>query len=506
LETQVHTRPVKTFTKMTQDPELAIDYYGNCLAAIQEGMAALARSNLEAATQLFNLALQLTQAAAREQADSLLPLTLCSMSLLVQREGRSEEATKLRERAIPLVDAISVVNQTVPFHNLMSNVLMGFHEYRRAIPFCEQAVQLVLERNEPLAIAELLSREGRCYTQCGLKEHAAVLLRAALKIFRNYPGDPRLSSVLISLANALRKSAPQEAEQLYQESADIHLAKAQIESATTAWVNLGILCSEQGRHAESLAHYERALRVREQSPATPPVRIATLLNNMANCYRRMGNFTEALRLVDRAIGILKPEDGPTIASAYGTRGQILHDAERDAEAVEWLRKSYAERQRASSPDLEAIAENLEREIESLKRLGKLQDALVAEERLASTKAALKEAPGASVDLSALTAQAEGAVMIELAFGSRPGGRYGIRDAEIVAEQLAAILESQDTGHYGGRAVIPESTTLMFYGVDAEVMFQVMEQFLLDHCIFSGAIIAIRESDKLREVVIPQTLN
>lgn len=491
---------------MTQDPELPIDHYGSCLVAVQEGMAALARSNLEAANLLFNLALQLTQVATREQAGSLLPLTLCSMSLLRQREGYSEEAAKLRERAMPLVDAISVSTQTVPFHNLMSNVLMEFHEYRRAIPFCEQAIQLVLERNEPLAIAELLSREGRCYALCGLKEHAAVLLRAALKILRNYPGDPRLSSVLLSLGNALRKSSPQEAEQLYHESADIHLAKAQMESATTAWVNLGILCSEQGRHAESLAHYERALRVREKSSGTPPVRIATLLNNMANCYRRMGNFEEALRLVDRAIGLLKPEDGSIIASAYGTRGQILHDAGRDAEAVDWLQKSYAERQRASSPDLEAIAENLEREIGSLRRLGRLQDALVAEDRLASTKAALKEAPDASVDLSALTAQGEGAVLIELAFGSRPGGRYQLRDAELVAEQIAAILENQEAGRYGGRAIIPESTTLMFYGADAEEMFKVMEQFLLDHCICSGATIAIRQGAKLREVIIPQTLN
>jgi tetratricopeptide (TPR) repeat protein len=491
---------------MTQEPELPIDHYGSCLVAVQEGMAALARSNLEAADLLFNLALQLAQAATREQADSLLPLALCSMSLLLQREGRSEETAKLRERAMPLVDAISVGTQTVPFHNLMSNVLMEFREYRRAIPFCEHAIRLVLERNEPLAIAELLSREGRCYSLCGLKEHAAVLLRAALKILRNYPGDPRLSSVLLSLGNALRKSSPQEAEQLYQESADIHLAKAQMESATTAWVNLGILCSEQGRHAESLAHYERALRVREKSSGTPPVRIATLLNNMANCYRRMGNFEEALRLVDRAIGILKPEDGSMIASAYGTRGQILHDAGQDTEAVEWLRKSYAERQRGSSPDLEAIAENLEREIKSLKRLGRLQDALVAEDRLASMKAALKEAPGASVDLSALTPKGEGAVLIELAFGSRPGDRYQLRDAEIVAEQLAAILESQDAGRYGGRAVIPESTTLMFYGEDAEGMFKVMEQFLLDHCICSGAVVAIRQGAKLREVIIPQTLN
>src|ERR1700760_1166558 len=50
-------------------------------------------------------------------------------------------------------------------------------------PFCERAIQLVLEREqgEPTAVAELLAREGRCYAQSGLKDHAAIPLRAALK-------------------------------------------------------------------------------------------------------------------------------------------------------------------------------------------------------------------------------------------------------------------------------------------------------------------------------------
>jgi hypothetical protein len=105
----------------------------------------------------------------------------------------------------------------------------------------------------------------------------------------------------------------------------------------------------------------------------------------------------------------------------------------------------------------------------------------------------------------LTAQAEGAVQIELAFGSR-GGRYGISDAETVAEQIAAILESKKAGDYGGRVVIPESMTLMFYGPDGEAMFEAIEQYLNDHLICAGAIVAVRQGTKLREIVIPQVLN
>jgi hypothetical protein len=110
-----------------------------------------------------------------------------------------------------------------------------------------------------------------------------------------------------------------------------------------------------------------------------------------------------------------------------------------------------------------------------------------------------------VDVSALKAQADGAVMIELAFGGRSGS-YGVQDAEVIAEQLAEILAEQGSGFYGGRVVIPESTTLWFYGADAEAIFQAMEEFLKDHLICAGATVVIRQRGMTREVVIPQAVN
>ena len=483
---------------------LAKDY----LALIQQGMADLRKGNLEAADRLFGIALQLTPSLPQEEGRNLFPLTLCHQCLLRLRQGDADEAKRLRELAMPLVNSISSIStpmETVIFHHLMADILVELQEYRSAIPFWEQTLQLGLEMNKPVVMADILSRAGRCYALCGLKEHAAILLRAALKIFRDYPGDPRLASLLISLGNALRKSSPIEAEHLYQEAADVHVAKMQLESATTAWVNLGILCSEQGRHAESLAYYEKALHVRERSSA-PPARIGVLLNNMANCYRRMGNFTEALRLVDRAIEILTADGSSELASAYGSRGLIFQDDGRDAEAVEWLQKSCGKRENMPSPNFEAIAENLENQLTSLKRLGRLEEVAAAEARLASALAAKKEVPQANFDLSTLTAESEGAVLIELGFGSRPGGRYGPRDAELLGQQLSAIVESQNTGFYGGRVVIPESTTLLLYGPDAEALFRTVEQFLLDHSICDAAIVTIRQSSQLREVVLPCALN
>jgi tetratricopeptide (TPR) repeat protein len=391
-----------------------------------------------------------------DEADGFRALGLCTLTLLREKEGRTDDAAKEREAALPLVDRLSQSDMARKkiFPELMSALLMDLHEYRRAIPFCERAVQHKLEANDPLGVADMLFRQGRCYSYCGLRDQAAIPLRAALKILRNYPEEPSLTEVLIGLGNALRKSSQSEAEELYKEVANIYEAKAHMESATAAWVNLGVLYSEQGRNAEALGYYQKALEIREKSPGTSPIQVAMLLNNIANCHRRSRDFEEALRLIDRAIEMLKSENTPKIASAYGSKGQICHDAGKDAEAVEWLRRSYVERQKQPSTDYEFIIENLGYEITSLKHLGRTEDAAAAEARLASAREAMKTFPCASVDVSTLTAESVGAVLIELAFGSRPAGRYGTRDAEAVLEQLFAILSTARLGESGGRVLTP----------------------------------------------------
>jgi tetratricopeptide (TPR) repeat protein len=284
------------------------------------------------------------------------------------------------------------------------------------------------------------------------------------------------------------------------------LAKAHLESATSAWVNLGVLYSEQGRNSEALEYYQKALEVREKSSGIPPLRVAMLLNNIANCHRRSRDFSEALRLIDRAIEMLLSENTPKIAAAYGSKGQILQDAGNDAEAVEWLRKSYAERQKQPNPDYDVIIENLGYEITSLKHLGRTDEAAEAEARMANAREAMKAFPDANVDVSKLTAEPGRAVLIELAFGRRPGSKYGTRDAEAVLEQVFAILSAAKLGDSANRVVTPESITLILYGKNAQAMFEAMEQFLSDHLIFAGAVVSIRQGPSVRQVVVPAIVN
>jgi tetratricopeptide (TPR) repeat protein len=478
-----------------------------CLAVIAAGTRALYNGNDDAADATFRVALLLAKQSTTEEQPDLIALALCYLSLVRKRQGRMDEARKFRERAKARLADDAPFMPVGLFHHLMANALMELAEYRQAIPFWEQA--LLLKRNEtpPTEVAADLWRVGECYSRVGLKDHAVVPLRAAVKIFRKNAGDPRFSGALLTLGNALRKSQPNEAESCYREVSDLHIARGQFLSATAAWGNIGILCSEQGRYEESLELFRRVLEIREKSVGTPPARIASALNNVANCYRRMGRFAEAHESVGRAIDLLREQGGSELASCYGTRGLIYKDEERDAQAVEWLQKAYAAHQAAPSPKLDSIAEDLENEVAALKRLGKVGEAIQAENRLSAVRTSMNAVGEDGHDLSTFeTTTSRCALLVELNFDNRRDSVQRKKECAELARRLSVPIEDDGVGFYGGSATIPESTTLIFFGSDAESLFRVLEPYLTSEAICSGARVTIRQQDSFREVVLPTRPN
>jgi len=475
-----------------------------CLAIIAHGADALQDGNFTLAEGSFRVALAIAKAAPAEQGRDLVLLVVLNMSRLRQRQAREDDARQLREQANAQLEQSPPILPNAFFHLLMAAVLVEFGEYRRAIPFWEQAIQLD-DVKDPIDMAHTLARVGECYNRIGLKDHAAIPLRAAVKTFRKHPEDPRLPVALITLGNALRKTTPAESESCYREAADWHVARGQFLSVTPAWGNIGILCSEQGRYAESLEYFEKVRKIREQSPGIPARAIATTLNNIANCYRRMGKFEDAFTAVSRAIDLLQDKGGAELASAYGTRGLIFLDQGQDSGAVEWLRKAYEHHQTLPSPNLDTIAEDLNREIAALQRLGRADDLKDAEARLASVHIAMKAVPQVNRDLGALDAPMECAVFIELKVGIRERSLDGKREDVHLGQRLSELLETDDIGRYAGCFSLPETTTLIFYGSNAETLFNALEPTLRSAPICAGARITIRRLAGQREVIFPSRL-
>lgn len=481
----METAEIQTLLKM----DILIKVVAQAVDAVQRGQTEMAEKG-------FTSVEKIADAEPADLLKRMKPLAVLGMGLIRTTEGKHEEARALRERALALVDERCASVPLANFHYFMALVLHRQHDYRHALNFWELALQNARPETDPMLVAEMLHEAGECYSRIGLAEYAVIPLRAALKILDKFPEHPWRSSTLLTMGNALRKSQPAEAEACFREAAEIHAAKLELQSAAPAWVNLGILCSEQGRFAESLEFYGKVLRVREGNPATPPGRIATLHNNVANCYRRMKKFDEALAAVDRSISFFPAAD-PQRAYAYSTKAMTLRDAGRDEEAVTWFRKATETRKTQASPSFEAAMDDLQGQIEALRRLDRDGEVHPVEEELSELRRDRDSIDPMNADRE-FADFAGGSVLVEISVGSHvaPQIRDEIRNTVYT---LSSELMEAGLGRLSGHITLPESRTLIFMGPDAEKLFALVEPRLSADQNFNGAHVIIRQGEQMRDV-------
>jgi hypothetical protein len=186
---------------MTQDPS------ENCLAAIRTGFAAMEEGKVVTAETSFSIAGRWVRSLPPNLAEIFTLLVQCHMSLLEHRCRRTKVAKKLQDSAMARLDLNSMRVEAIAFHDAMAKVLMSLGENRRALPFCEQAIQRTLTIDDPLELASRLEATARCYNSMGLKKYATSPARIGLQIFRDSPNDPRLPGCLTTLGNALYRSS-----------------------------------------------------------------------------------------------------------------------------------------------------------------------------------------------------------------------------------------------------------------------------------------------------------
>src|SRR5579885_2207320 len=135
-----------------------------CLAVIAHGVDGLSDGNFSLAEGAFRLALAAAKMSPPEQGRDLVCLVLLNLSRLRERQNVQDEARRFREQAnIQLEQSAHSISNAF-FDLLMAAVLMDLGEYRRAISFWEQAIQLG-DCKDPIELAHMLSKLGECYTR-----------------------------------------------------------------------------------------------------------------------------------------------------------------------------------------------------------------------------------------------------------------------------------------------------------------------------------------------------
>jgi tetratricopeptide (TPR) repeat protein len=469
------------------------------IKVVAQAVDAVQRGQLEFAEKGFASLSRIADSEPATLLRHVKPLALLGLALIRAKQTNQEQASALREQAIAAIDEECRNVPLATFHYFMGLEFHRLQDYRNALTFWELALQHAKPETDPMLVAEMLQKMGECYSRMGLGEYASIPLRSALKILDKFPEHPWRSATLLTLGNAIRKTQPAEAEACFREAAEMHAANLQHQSAAPAWVNLGILCAEQGRYDESLEFYAKVLRVRENNAATPPDRIALLHNNIAGCYRRMKKFDEALASVDRSI-VLFPASDAQRAYAYSTKAMTLRDAGRDEEAVTWFRNAIAEREKQASPSFEASLDDLQGLIDALKRLGRDSEVAPVEKELERVRQ-LRDSVQAAQGGGERDAFAGGSVLVEVPKqnNAEPHAPEEIRN---LVYGLAGALAEAGVGRISGHITSPETRTLIFTGQDAERVFEFLIPLLSSDSFFSGARVVVRQGDVSRELMLP----
>lgn len=469
------------------------------IKVIAQAVDAVQRGQLELAEKGFASLVRIADSEPATVLRHVKPLALLGLALIRTKQGDQEKARSLREQGVAAIDEDCKKVPLSNFHYFMALEFHRQHDFRNALTFWELALQLAKPEIDPMLVAEILQSMGECYSRMGLGEYAAIPLRAALKILDKFPEHPWRPATMLTMGNALRKTQPAEAEAWFRQAAEIHAAKLQYQSAAPAWVNLGILCAEQGRYDESLEFYGKVLRLRENNPATPPERIALLHNNIAGCYRRMKKFDEALASVDRSISLFPASDAQR-AYAYSTKAMTLRDAARDEEAVEWFRNAIAERKKQATPSFEAYLDDLQGLIDALKRLRRDGEVTTVEEEFHQVRQERDSIQRAEAgdDRAAFTG---GSVLVELPAQAHADTRTREEIRDLVYSLAGALAES-GLGRISGHITSLDTRTLIFTGEHAERLFDFLSPLLSSDPFFSGAHIVIRQADHSRELVLP----
>ena len=469
------------------------------IKVVAQAADAAERGQLEMAEKGFASLNRIAEAESATLLRHVKPLALLGLGLVRTKKGDQEQSRAFRDQAVRAIDEECKNVPIANYHYFMALEFYRQQDYRNALTFWELALQHAKPETDAMLVAEMLQKMGECYSRMGLGEYAAIPLRAALKILNKVPEHPWRSATLLTLGNAVRKTQPAEAEACFREAAEMHAAKLEYQSAAPAWVNLGILCAEQGRYDESLEFYAKVLRVRENNAATPPERIALLHNNIAGCYRRMKKFDEALASVDRSIDLFPASDAQR-AYAYSTKAMTLRDAGRDEEAVTWFKNSIAERKKQASPSFEAYLDDLQGLIDALKRLGREGELTPVEEELARVRQDRESVQSADGGGDRV-AFAGGTVLVEVPNQSHADPRTNVEIRNLVYGLAGALAES-GIGRISGHITSPDTRTLIFTGEDAGRVFEFLSPQISSDPFFSGARVVVRQGERSREMVLP----
>jgi len=241
------------------------------------------------------------------------------LGMLLERDGRYEEARAEHERALAILERALPPEHLdlVQALNRLAGVAATMGDYAAARPLYERALricQISLDPEAPM-LADSLNNLGWLLRAMGDNAGARPLYERALAIYEAAlgPDDPSVANILSGLGSLSHRAGDFDAALSQRERAlaicerawgpeDPRVAQALSDVASTR--------QAMGDYPEALALLERAVAIQETRLGREAAELASTLHNMANLLINLGDHARARPVAERSLAIAEKTLGP----------------------------------------------------------------------------------------------------------------------------------------------------------------------------------------------------
>jgi tetratricopeptide (TPR) repeat protein len=356
---EMETRFDREFTHAGEAREFLEKELVKAKERLPERMAALARVNLDFASERYKRAYFLFREGQMELALLLLDSVDVDAETFAQR---MEELVTRQGVTMAVRDSIDAwADQLISTYTLKSELHNLKFEYRKSANMMDHALVLLLRMKrgaEDLEVADLHWRMGRILRDAGdyhlSYSHFAKDLVLKRQLLRG--NDPVLAMSLNDVASVLSDLGNySEALKLAKEACAIRKSSLAPDHPEIAMSlnNLAQLYLATSRFQDALMVQLQAIAILEKSKRGEPVDLLRCFNNLSIIYGRLGKYRKAMKSVQIAIHLGEEQlhsDHPDLANARNTLAMVLESYGDNSEAIAVLRQAMATLEKILGPE------------------------------------------------------------------------------------------------------------------------------------------------------------
>jgi tetratricopeptide (TPR) repeat protein len=221
----------------------------------------------------------------------------------------------------------------------LGDVLRDLGEYGAARQAYNASLEIAEEQDDNRQQCVVNAQLGTLAMIEGKLAEAETRYQFAITTFRTLDEPAHEAIALHQLGLLYQESqAWEQAEQAYRASAQLKESQRNLTGAVMTWNQLAVLCTNSGHPKEAEAWYRKAIDAGKSIGDI--ANVPTMLNNLANVLQIQSNLTDACKVAEEALSLMKMLDASAgIWVTYDNLARIVAQQGKAAKAQDYYRQS-----------------------------------------------------------------------------------------------------------------------------------------------------------------------